>query len=127
MEANFCERFGPPYEVALKKYFDMYPLDKITLPKEPSGNRESKPKADLASTPEPYFGLTEPQARECKPVFTQVQRGGFPGHSVRTERWRYTDLSLSLVAFTMTTGSTDSAAPTAIELSSDFGGAFSYS
>ena len=54
-----------PY-VAPKKYFDLYPLDKITLPQEPSSNRESKPKAALTSTPEPYFGLTEPQARECK-------------------------------------------------------------
>ena len=22
---------------------------------------------------------------------SQVQRGGFPGHSIRTERWRYTE------------------------------------
>jgi uncharacterized sulfatase len=26
-----------------------------------------------------------------RPAFTQVQRGAFPGHSVRTERWRYTE------------------------------------
>ena len=26
-----------------------------------------------------------------RPAYTQVQRGGFPGHSVGTERWRYTE------------------------------------
>jgi len=198
-----------PY-VAPKKYFDLYPLDSIRLPVEPAGNRDSKPKPALQSTPQPLFGVTPDQARECKqayyaaisfvdaqigklldtmdrlklwdktivvfwsdhgyhlgehglwmkqslfeesarvpmiwvvpgakgngqtsprtvefvdiyptladlagltppknlegaslrpllenptaawskPAFTQVQRGGFPGHSVRTERWRYTE------------------------------------
>ncbi len=35
--------------------------------------------------------LENPSASWQRPAFTQVQRGGFPGHSVRTERWRYTD------------------------------------
>jgi uncharacterized sulfatase len=35
--------------------------------------------------------LEDPQATWDKPAFTQVWRGGFPGHSVRTERWRYTE------------------------------------
>jgi iduronate 2-sulfatase len=34
--------------------------------------------------------LENPAAPWDRPAFTQVQRGGFPGHSVRTERWRYT-------------------------------------
>jgi iduronate 2-sulfatase len=33
--------------------------------------------------------LENPQAAWNRPAFTQVQRGGFPGYSVRTERWRY--------------------------------------
>jgi uncharacterized sulfatase len=35
--------------------------------------------------------LENPNAAWTKPAFTQVWRGGFPGHSVRTERWRYTE------------------------------------
>ena len=35
--------------------------------------------------------LDDPAAAWTRPAFTQVQRGGFPGHSVRTERWRYTE------------------------------------
>jgi uncharacterized sulfatase len=35
--------------------------------------------------------LENPQAAWDRPAFTQVQRGGFPGYSVRTERWRYTE------------------------------------
>jgi len=35
--------------------------------------------------------LENPDAEWKRPAFTQVQRGGFPGHSVRTGRWRYTD------------------------------------
>jgi uncharacterized sulfatase len=34
--------------------------------------------------------LNNPDADWSRPAFTQVQRGDFPGHSVRTERWRYT-------------------------------------
>lgn len=35
--------------------------------------------------------LDDPGAAWDKPAFTQVWRGGFPGHSVRTERYRYTE------------------------------------
>jgi uncharacterized sulfatase len=34
--------------------------------------------------------LENPSASWTKPAFTQVWRG-FPGHTVRTERWRYTE------------------------------------
>jgi uncharacterized sulfatase len=35
--------------------------------------------------------LDRPDAPWGRPAFTQVWRGSFPGHSVRTERWRYTE------------------------------------
>lgn len=35
--------------------------------------------------------LDDPKAAWDKPAFTQVWRGSFPGHSVRTERYRYTE------------------------------------
>jgi iduronate 2-sulfatase len=35
--------------------------------------------------------LNDPKAKWTRPAFTQVQRAGFPGYSVRTERWRYTE------------------------------------
>jgi iduronate 2-sulfatase len=35
--------------------------------------------------------LKDPQAEWNHAAFTQVQRGVNPGHSVRTERWRYTE------------------------------------
>ncbi|HEX7899577.1 MAG TPA: sulfatase [Planctomycetota bacterium] len=35
--------------------------------------------------------LNDPAAPWERPAFTQVQRGGFPGYSVRTERWRYAE------------------------------------
>jgi iduronate 2-sulfatase len=35
--------------------------------------------------------LEAPTAAWTRPAFTQVQRGAVPGHSVRTERWRYTE------------------------------------
>jgi len=35
--------------------------------------------------------LEDPHKVWDRPAFTQVQRGGFPGYSVRTERWRYTE------------------------------------
>lgn len=68
--------FNPhcPY-VAPKKYFDLYPLDKITIP-----NLEEA-KADLADVPQmavqrdlkgwPYYfdGITEDQARKCKQAY----------------------------------------------------------
>jgi iduronate 2-sulfatase len=38
--------------------------------------------------------IDNPQARWDHPAYTQVQRGADPGHSVRTERWRYTEWAL---------------------------------
>jgi len=35
--------------------------------------------------------LDDATAARDRPAFTQVWRGSFPGHSVRTERWRYTE------------------------------------
>jgi iduronate 2-sulfatase len=35
--------------------------------------------------------LEDPKAPWSRPAFTQVQRGKFPGRSVRTQRWRYTE------------------------------------
>jgi len=54
--------------------------------------------ADLAGlTPPPGLHgaslrplLLNPTAEWHRPAFTQVQRGQTPGHSVRTDRWRYT-------------------------------------
>jgi uncharacterized sulfatase len=58
-----------PY-VAPKKYFDLYPMEKIKLPKEPADYIKDVPKPALASTtPWPYFGVTEDQARECKQAY----------------------------------------------------------
>ena len=58
-----------PY-VAPKKYFDLYPLERITLPQEPAPHLEHIPKPALASTqPWPWFGVTTNQARECKQAY----------------------------------------------------------
>lgn len=35
--------------------------------------------------------LKNPEGRWEHPAYTQVQRGNNPGHSVRTEKWRYTE------------------------------------
>lgn len=35
--------------------------------------------------------LQNSEAEWKHPAFTQVQRGNFPGHSIRTEQWRYTE------------------------------------
>ncbi|HEY2574632.1 MAG TPA: sulfatase [Verrucomicrobiaceae bacterium] len=57
-----------PY-VAPSKYFEYYPMDAIKLPVEPAGNRDTKPKAALQSTPEPLFGVSVDHARECKQAY----------------------------------------------------------
>jgi len=58
-----------PY-VAPKKYFDLYPMDTIQLPKDPPDHLQNVPKPALASTtPWPYFGVTVDQARECKQAY----------------------------------------------------------
>ncbi|GEO06463.1 iduronate-2-sulfatase [Adhaeribacter aerolatus] len=51
-----------PY-VAPKKYFEMYPLDKITLPQEPADDMQDIPEAALSTKPANY-GLNELQQRE---------------------------------------------------------------
>ncbi len=49
------------------KYFDMYSLDKITLPSIATDFQKNALEPALASTkPWPYFGVTPDQARECK-------------------------------------------------------------
>ena len=56
--------------VTPKKYFDLYPMDSISLPTITSQTPEDYPKLALASTkPWPYFGVTPDQARECKRAY----------------------------------------------------------
>ncbi|HZE96983.1 MAG TPA: sulfatase [Planctomycetota bacterium] len=58
-----------PY-IAPKKYFDLYPMERIQLPKEPEDALKAVPKPALASTaPWPNFGVTVDQARECKQAY----------------------------------------------------------
>src|SRR5262249_45645734 len=57
-----------PY-VAPKKYFDLYPLEKTTLPKVPAGHCAALPGPATASTRPPLFGATEAQAREAKRAY----------------------------------------------------------
>ena len=50
-----------------KKYFDLYSLDKISLPPLTAETPNLYPEPALASTqPWPYFGITADHARECK-------------------------------------------------------------
>jgi iduronate 2-sulfatase len=49
--------------VAPKKYFDLYPLDKIVLPDEPPDHLKNVPEAAFWTRP-PYWGLNEQQRRE---------------------------------------------------------------
>ena len=49
--------------VAPKKYFDMYPLDKIELPKQPAKGREGFPPVAFTVNP-PNYGLSEQQQKE---------------------------------------------------------------
>jgi uncharacterized sulfatase len=61
-----CGFYRPhsPY-VAPKKYFDLYPLDKVKLPVEPLEHRKLIPAPALASVnPYPLFGVSEDKARE---------------------------------------------------------------
>ena len=53
-----------PY-VAPKKYFDLYPIEKVNVPKGPFDEVKNVPKAALSSTsPWPWYGVTEQQSRE---------------------------------------------------------------
>ncbi len=53
--------------IAPKKYFDMYPLDRIRVPKIPEGDRATKPALALRgqSGKKPNYGLSEEQCREA--------------------------------------------------------------
>jgi uncharacterized sulfatase len=56
--------------VTPKKYFDLYPLDRISLPAITPKVLEDYPELALASTkPWPHFGVTTDQARECKQAY----------------------------------------------------------
>ena len=56
--------------VTPKKYFDMYPMDPISLPKISPKTPDDYPELALASTkPWPYFGISPDQARECKRAY----------------------------------------------------------
>lgn len=58
-----------PY-VAPKKYFDLYPLDKIALPEITEGELAGVPSAALNSTqPRPWFGVSELEARKSKQAY----------------------------------------------------------
>lgn len=52
-----------PY-VAPKKYFDMYPVDKVPLPKEIANDLDDVPEAALFTKPA-HWGLAEPERREA--------------------------------------------------------------
>lgn len=53
-----------PY-VAPKKYFDLYPIDQVPVPKGPFDEVKNVPKAALSSTsPWPWYGVPEQQSRE---------------------------------------------------------------
>jgi len=56
--------------IAPKKYFDLYPMEKIQVPDVTADSVKSVPKPALASTsPWPAFGVTTDQARECKQAY----------------------------------------------------------
>ncbi len=56
-----------PY-VAPKKYFDLYPLDTIRLPDNPSEDRDDIPAAAIQIRPDNY-GLTDLQCRQCTQAY----------------------------------------------------------
>lgn len=58
-----------PY-IAPRKYFDLYPLEKVQLPEGPLDYAKELPAGALASTrPWPWFGVEEKQAREAKQAY----------------------------------------------------------
>ena len=58
-----------PY-IAPKKYFDLYPMEKITMAQGSFPEALAAPKPSLASVnPWPWFGTTEQQSREAKQAY----------------------------------------------------------
>jgi iduronate 2-sulfatase len=57
-----------PY-VAPKHYFELYPRAQISLPQEPLGNRETKPKGALMSTPQANYGMDTEVQRTVKQAY----------------------------------------------------------
>jgi uncharacterized sulfatase len=58
-----------PY-IAPKKYFDLYPMEKITMPAGPFPEALAAPPPSIASVkPWPWFGTTEQQSREAKQAY----------------------------------------------------------
>lgn len=54
--------------IAPKKYFDMYPLERIRVPKIPANDRETKPRLALAGQSDPNkanYGLSEQECRQA--------------------------------------------------------------
>ena len=94
--------------VTPKKYFDLYPLDEITLPALARDTTNSYPALALASTkPWPYFGVdARPGAR--------VQAGLLRGHFVRRCADRARARRGGPAALCATTPSSSSGATTAI-------------
>jgi iduronate 2-sulfatase len=66
-----CGFYRPhcPY-IAPKKYFDQVPLEQVRMPQFPENSRRQLPAASLSSTtPWPWFGVTDMQARESKQAY----------------------------------------------------------
>jgi len=64
------------------EFLDIYPTVADLCGLKPKGNLEGVSLRPL---------LTDPAATWDRPAYTQVDRNGKPGHSVRTQRWRYTE------------------------------------
>ncbi len=57
-----------PY-VAPKHYFDLYPTDQIKLAEEPAGNRDTKPRGALLSTPNANYGMSPEIQKTVKQAY----------------------------------------------------------
>ena len=56
--------------ISPKKYFDLYPMAEITVPKISPDTQNNYPPLALTSTkPWPNFGVSEEQARQCKQAY----------------------------------------------------------
>src|SRR5262245_52983920 len=54
--------------VSPKKWFDLYPLDRVTLPKEPADDRKNHPAASYTVTP-PNYGLDEGKLKDMRRAY----------------------------------------------------------